>query len=112
MIEKGKGPILGKLRVIELIEGDLQTIVRTYVELRNDYSIKNDSRLSHFNFDSRKHYSIESALLGKRLIYDTSKYDNESTMHLISDLEAFYDRQIPAIGEIVEEALGVDRKAI
>ena len=48
-IEKGKGPILGKLRVIELIEGDSQALVRTYVGLRNDYNIKNDSRLSRFN---------------------------------------------------------------
>ena len=42
MIEKDKGPILGKLRLIELIEGDLQTLVRTHVGLRNDYNIKND----------------------------------------------------------------------
>ena len=33
-------------------------------------------------------------------------------MHLFSDLEACYDRQIPEIGGIVEESMGVDRKAI
>ena len=28
MLEKGKGPLLGKLRMIELIEGDMQIITR------------------------------------------------------------------------------------
>ena len=112
MLDKGKGLILGKLRIIELIEGDLQLIIRLYVGLRNDQNIKRSKKLSTFNFGSRKNYSIESALLEKRLIYDTSKYNNEPTIHLISDLEACYDRQIPSIGGIVEEALGVNRDAI
>ena len=112
IIEKGKGPVLRKLRIIELIEGDLQIIVRIYIGWRNDSNIKIDERLSKFNFGSRKHYSIDSALLEKRLVYDTSKYNNKPTIHLLSDLEACYDRQIPSLGRIVEEALGVNRKAI
>ena len=91
ILEKGKGPVLGKLRIIELIEGDLQIIIRMYVGWRNNKNIKSDSRLSKFNFRSRKHYSIDSALLEKRLLYDTSKYNNELTVHLLSDLEACYD---------------------
>ena len=73
MLEKGKGPILGKMRIIELIEGDLQIIVRACVGLRNDDNIKNDERLSKFNFGSRKQCSIESALLEKKVLHDTSK---------------------------------------
>ena len=92
MLEKEKGALLGKLRVIELIEGDLQIIIRIYVGLRNDGNIRGDNRLSTFNFGYRKQYSIESALLKKRLIYDTSKYNNEPIIHLLSDLEACYDR--------------------
>jgi len=91
ILEKGKGPLLGKLRIIELIEGNLQIIICMYVGLRNDNNIEKDDRLSKYNFGSRKHYSIESALLEKRLIYDTSKYMSEPTIHLLSDLEAYYD---------------------
>ena len=65
MLNKGKGPVLGKLRIIELIEGDLQLIIRLCAGLRNNRNIKKDSRLSHFNFGSRQNYSIESALLEK-----------------------------------------------
>ena len=46
------------------------------------------------------------------LIYDTGKYNNEPIIHLLSDLEACYNRQLPEIGEIVEEVLGVNRKVI
>ena len=109
---KEKGVILEKLRIIELIEEDFQIIIQMYVGLRNDKNIKNGIRLSKFNFGFRKQYSIESTLLEKRLIYDISKYNNEPTIYLLSDLEACYDWQIPAIGGIIEEALGVDRKAI
>ena len=53
MLDKGKGPVLGKLRIIELIEGDLQLIIRLHAGLRNNRNIEKDSRLSKFNFWSR-----------------------------------------------------------
>ena len=73
-----------------------------YVGWRNYENVKGDSRLSTFNFGSQKHYSIDSALLEKRLTHDTSKHKNKPTVYLLSDLESCYDRQIPAIGGIVE----------
>ena len=65
MLDKGKGPVLGKLWIIDLIEGDLQLIIRLHAELRNNRNIKKDSRLSHSNFWSQQNYSIESTLLEK-----------------------------------------------
>ena len=35
MIEKGKGAKLGKLRIIQLIEADLQIIIRLSMKNRN-----------------------------------------------------------------------------
>ena len=92
MLDKEKGLVLGKLLIIELIEGDLQLIIRLHAGLRNNRNIEKDSRLSKFNFGSRQDYSIESVLLEKRLIYDISQYNSETTVHLFSDLEACYDR--------------------
>ena len=40
MLDKGKGPLLGKLRIIELIEGDLQLIIRSHEGQRNDENTK------------------------------------------------------------------------
>ena len=52
ILEKGKGPILGKLRTIQLIEADLQLIIRIYIGGRNDDQIATDQRLSKFNYGS------------------------------------------------------------
>ena len=65
-----------------------------------------------YNYGSRKHYSIETALLEKRLLYDISKCNREKTVYLISDLEAYYNQQLPILRGMVEKALAVDRKAI
>ena len=91
MIEKGKGSSLGKLRAIELIEGDLELLTRIFVGLRNDESTKNNNILSTFNFRFRKQHSIESMLLENLLICYTSKCNNEPIMHLLLDLESCYD---------------------
>ena len=112
MIEKGKGPVLGKLQTIELFEADLQFLIRLFVGVRNDDNIEKDNRLSVHSYGSRKHFSIEMALLEKRLLYDISKCNGKQTIHLISDLEACYDQQLPTLGGMVEEVLGVDRRAI
>ena len=31
MLEKGKGPVLGKLRTVTLIEGDLEILMRIFL---------------------------------------------------------------------------------
>ena len=56
-------------------------------------------------------FSIESALLEKILLHETSKH-NEKIAHALSDLEAWCDRQKPSIWGIVEESLGVNKQAI
>ena len=65
MLKKGKWPVLSKLRTIQLIEADFQLIMRVFITLRNQEAIKNNRRLSKFNFGSRKSYAIEEALLEK-----------------------------------------------
>ena len=72
MIGKGKGMVLGKLRIITLIEADLQYLMRIFLGDEIEEMIETDSRFSRANCGSRKNYSIESALLEKRLILDNS----------------------------------------
>lgn len=36
IIEKGKGPILGKLRITQLIEADLQLIMRICIDIKRE----------------------------------------------------------------------------
>jgi len=112
MLEKGKGPKLGKLRTITLIEGDLQILMRIFMDGKNNELIETDSRFSKANYGSRKNYSIDSALLEKRLIFDHSALAATETICNFTDLKACYDRQLSKIGGIVEELTGRNRKAM
>ena len=86
MIEKGKGLKLGKLRTIQLIEADMQLLIRVFMSLQNQGQIEKDLRLSKCNYGSQKTYSIENAILKKRLIYDSSRLSGETIVHNLTDL--------------------------
>ena len=86
VIEKGKELILGKLRIIQLIEADLQLLIRIFMGSRNEDLIEKDHRISKSNFESRKYYSIETVILKKRLLYDTSIISRETIVYNLTDL--------------------------
>ena len=112
IIEKGKGPVLGKLRTIQLIEADLQLVMKILVNNRNKHNIESDIRIAKSNYGSRPRYSIDNAILEKCLIYDNSLLSRKQTIYNIIDLQACYDQQLDQIGSIVQESIGVKRKAI
>ena len=85
MLEKEKGLVLGKLRMITLIEGDLQIIIRRYLRADSQELIENNERFSTANYGSQKNYAIESALLEKRLILDYSILSNEHTIYTLTN---------------------------
>ena len=98
--------------MVQLIEADFQLVMRIFINFRNNRAIERDKRLSKYNFSSRRGYAIEEALLEKYLFYDSTMQNNIKVITTIIDLEAYYDRQLLNIEEIVEEAVGIDRKAI
>ena len=112
MIEKGKGPVVGKLQTIQLIEANLQIIIRIFINYRVKGKIEQDSRISKANYRSRGKYSIENTILEKRIIYDYSIHIYQHTIYNMTDLEACYDRQLPNIGSIIQESVGVERRII
>ena len=68
VIKKGKEPILGKLRTIQLIKADLQLLMRIFMGSSNKDLIEKDHRISKSNFGPRKHYSIKIVILKKTII--------------------------------------------
>ena len=82
--------------------------MRVFIGVRAEQSLEDDPRISKFNYGSRTNYSIENAILEKRLMYDLALRNGKEMMHNISDLEACYDRQLPNIGCLVEESVGVE----
>ena len=112
MLGKGKGFVLGKLRIITLIEADWQYVMRMYLDDGEEEIIETDNRFSKSNYGSRKNYSIESALLEKQLILDHSLLSCNLTIYCLTDLQSCYDRQLSNIGGMIEESAGRDRNAM
>ena len=77
MLEKVKGPRLKKLRMLQIIEADLQLVIRTILGSRMNERVESHARLSKYYYGSRKGCSIENELLEKRLtLYHAKKRKN------------------------------------
>ena len=50
VLEKGKVPVLGKLRVMQLVEADFQLLMRIFVNERIVGVIETDKRISKLNY--------------------------------------------------------------
>ena len=108
ILGKGKGIILGKLRIITLIEADMQNIMRIYLNVGDEEWIESDVHFSKANYGSRKNYSIKTAILEKRLIFDSSLLTTKLNAYTLTDLQSYYDQQLANIGGIIEESAGYD----
>ena len=91
-IENGKGLILGKLRIIQLIEADLQLLMRIFLLAEDEENIENDERISKANYRSRKNHLIKSAILEKRIIFNNSLLIIKPIIYNLTDLQSYYDR--------------------
>ena len=92
ILEKGKGAIIEKLRIIELIEADIQLLTRITVNKRNKHNIEKYPRIAKYNYSLRPNYSIKDAILEKRLAYDNSIINENYTICNMTDLESCYNR--------------------
>ena len=86
MIKKGKGLIVGKLQTIQLIEADLQLLMRILVNNRNKFKIETDYRIVKSNYRSRLNYSIDNAILEKRLVFNNSMIIGKYSIYNMADL--------------------------
>ena len=66
-LEKGNGSIIEKLQTIQLIEADLQILMRILMNQRNKHKIEKDPRVAKYNYRSRPQYLIEDIILEKKI---------------------------------------------
>jgi len=86
--------------------------MRIFLGLYGLKIIESDNRFSKFNFRLRAGYSIDKAILKKRLLYDVSKWNKEKTVYIITDLAACYDCQLANIISIVLELSGINQNTV
>ena len=108
--EKGKGSRLHKLRIIQLIEGDLQLLIRILVTQRTAVNAEKSSRLSTANYGNRKNFNIQTAILEKTLIHNIANSTHQPTIHYIDDRKSCYDRQLPEIGLLTQQSFGMHQR--
>lgn len=109
IVDKEKGPVLGKLRIIQLIEADLQLMLSIFFSLWNDSNIEEDLRLLKCNFGMRKGYSVKNAILEKQLLFESNSCIQKQFVYTFSNMEACYHRKDANIIFMVEESVGVHR---
>ena len=98
--------------MIQLIEVDMQLLIKIFISNRNMSQIEVDNQISKYNYRSRKLYSIEIGILEKRLIYDYSRMSGKITVHNLTDLKLYYDCQLSNFTSIIEESIGIEREPI
>ena len=101
MLEKGKGPILGKFHTIQLIKSDLQLMMRIFINKCARFKIENDARFSKENYGLQPRCSMENVILKKRLVHGNSLLRGDMTIHNLADLQSYYNCQISPMGSIL-----------
>ena len=86
--------------------------MRMFLSAEETEIIENDNRFSKANYGSRRNYSIETAILEKRLVFDHSMINMKKNIYNLTDLKSCYDRQLPKLGSIIEESAGRNRNAM
>ena len=87
-------------------------MMRIFLNSDEEEIVERDPRISKVNYGSCKNYSIETAILEKRLIFNCSMITIDKTIHTFTDLKACYDYQLSKLGSIIEEAIGRDRNTM
>ena len=85
-LKKGKGPVVENLHIIQLIEADLQLLIKILVNKRNRFKIEEDIIVSKVNYRSKLYYSIKNIILEKRLVCDNSILLGNKIIYNITDL--------------------------
>ena len=108
MLEKEPGnPLITKLRVIQLLEADMNFAFRLLWGKRLVHHALAQNALTPLNFGGRPGCRVHSALLSKTLSYDCIRYTRLNAIIFNNDAKACFDRIIPSIGLMATERLGM-----
>ena len=94
MLEKGKGPLLGKLRTMQLVEEDFQLLMRVFINEIMVGLIDTDEIISKVYWGSRKGHYADDLILEKILLFYCSMQNMEEIVHNFTNLESWYDSQL------------------
>ena len=113
MIEKNKGCArIDKLRVIQLLEADLNMALRIIFGRRLMHRAEDRGIIPSSQWGSRPNRSSTDAILIKRLSYDGLALLRQSAVIFNNDCKAAFDRMIPSVGGIALRRLGAKKNMV
>ena len=112
MLEKEPGnPKITKLRVIQLLEADMNFAFRLLWGKRLVHNALAHNVLSPWNFGGCPGARVHSALLLKTISYDYLHFTQHNAIIFDNDAKACLDRIIPSLGLMATERLGMPQQA-
>jgi hypothetical protein len=113
MLEKTKGCArIDKLRVIQLLEADLNMALRIIFGRRLIQRAEDRGTIPMSQWGSRPNRSSTDAILLKRLSYDGLSLLRHSAIIFNNDCKAAFDCMVPSIGGIALLHLGASSAAV
>ena len=111
MLEKEEGnPIIIKLRVIQLLEADMNFAFRLIWGKRLVHNALAHNVLSQWNFGGRPGARVHSALF-LTISYEHLRFTWYNAIIFDNDAKACFDRIIPSLGLMATERLGMPQQA-
>ena len=112
MICKSPGNFhLDKLRVIQLLEADLNSYLRNHYSYKLIRQAHRDNLISDLQFGSKPGSMSTSNLLQKVLSFDLIRFLRASAVIFNNDAKACYDRIIPSIALLCCQRLGLSQQS-
>ena len=113
MLEKIKRiPRIEKLRVIQLMEADLNMMIRIIFGRQLVHRAEGKGSLSSLQWGSQPKKSSTDAILIKRLTYDGIRICKQVAVIFNNDGKAAFDRIVPSVGGIALRQIGASHNAI
>jgi hypothetical protein len=113
MLEKVKGvPRIDKLRVIQIIEADLNMSLRIIFGRRLVQRAESKGNLPNAQWGSRPNRSSTDCVFLKRLTFDGLKVLKQAAIAFNNDAKAAVDQMVPSVGGIALCCLGASKNAV
>jgi len=110
MLEKGKGPYIEKLRIIQLVESDYNFVLGEVWGKRLGRHCQKGKLLDPAQFATRGQI-CNSAALTTCLYYDIHRQTKETAAIAMLDAKACFDRNLHSLSIPVNEKYGIPRAA-
>mmetsp|Transcript_748 Transcript_748/g.1130 ORF Transcript_748/g.1130 Transcript_748/m.1130 type:complete len:523 (+) Transcript_748:2168-3736(+) len=110
MLEKGKGPAIENLRIIQLLEADMNWLLRFLWGRKLDRHALNEGIYNEAPFASPGKLCI-SAILNKVIFFDIIRQTRQFGALMDNDATAAFDRVLPALCVVTCSQLGMPKQA-